>query len=258
MISLSPPAYQHSGSPPAQRSCQRGGLVTPPPQREFTGKQPCAASLLRTSVDICCDTCDNWYTTAQVGLSVEEADALPTWHCGVCLGTQHKPAKRKPANPNAVSAVSAVKAETQARQPPSSTAPVVPAAGKRRKRSATAVGCGNADRVSDLQSQLATMARINAQQLDVINKLLREREVADRRLCELEGANALPTREMQLSEVAGLYKTLGKLDAEQIATACSFAQVRVPLISDPIPQRGCKLFEVLDLKLLRSGLPIDS
>ena len=42
------------------------------------------------SIDLCCDTCDTWYRTAEVGLSVQEAEALDEWHCGVCLGT-HQP-----------------------------------------------------------------------------------------------------------------------------------------------------------------------
>ena len=45
--------------------------------------------------DLCCDTCETWYTTLDAGITVEEAEALDEWHCGVCLGT-HKAAAKKP------------------------------------------------------------------------------------------------------------------------------------------------------------------
>ena len=36
------------------------------------------------STDLCCDTCDAWFT---VEMTKQEADAPEEWHCGVCLGT---------------------------------------------------------------------------------------------------------------------------------------------------------------------------
>ena len=43
--------------------------------------------------DLCCDTCETWYTTLDAGISVAEAKALDEWHCGICLGTHELPAE---------------------------------------------------------------------------------------------------------------------------------------------------------------------
>jgi hypothetical protein len=53
-----------------------------PPVRPAEGDAAAAENC-----DLCCDTCDTWYTTTGVGLSVREAEALEEWHCGACLGT---------------------------------------------------------------------------------------------------------------------------------------------------------------------------
>ena len=229
MISLSPPySQQHSGSPPAQRSrTARSGNKTPPCRKPSRSAAVSSASLLPPSVDICCDGCQAWYITSQVGLSVEEAEALRTWHCGACLGARNPAAHAKQQQHGA-------------------------AAAKKRKRSVTKAENIDTDSVSSLQSQLTSMAQINAQQQELIDRLLAEREAAEQRLCELEGADALPTREMELSEVAVLYNTLSRLDAEQIGTACSFAQVRA-IYEHPSPVIQLAVFAVSALTLLRSG-----
>lgn len=46
---------------------------------------PAAAGDVADSCHICCDTCGTWYTTAQVGLTVSEAEALKDWHCPPCI-----------------------------------------------------------------------------------------------------------------------------------------------------------------------------
>ena len=53
----------------------------------MTGRAANSAAM--SSADLCCDKCETWYTTQEVGLSVDEAKALRAWHCGICLGT-HK------------------------------------------------------------------------------------------------------------------------------------------------------------------------
>ena len=58
----------------------------PPPVEAAAAPNAAAAE----SIDLCCDTCDTWYTTAEVGLSVQQAQALDEWHCGVCLGTHQR------------------------------------------------------------------------------------------------------------------------------------------------------------------------
>jgi type IV secretory pathway VirB10-like protein len=47
------------------------------------------------STDLCCDRCETWYTTSEVGISADEAEALATWVCGICLGT-HRSRDSKP------------------------------------------------------------------------------------------------------------------------------------------------------------------
>ena len=42
-------------------------------------------------MEVCCDSCDGWFRTDEIGLTVEEAEALDGWRCGVSLGT-HLPA----------------------------------------------------------------------------------------------------------------------------------------------------------------------
>ena len=65
----------------------------PPPVEPAVAPNAAAAE----SVDLCCDTCDTWYTTAEVGLSVQQAQALDEWHCGVSLGThQRLPPPQRP------------------------------------------------------------------------------------------------------------------------------------------------------------------
>jgi hypothetical protein len=36
---------------------------------------------------IVCDTCENEYVLKHVGMTLEEAQSLDVWSCGVCLGT---------------------------------------------------------------------------------------------------------------------------------------------------------------------------
>ena len=71
----------------------------PPPVEPAVAPNAAAAE----SVDLCCDTCDTWYTTAEVGLSVQQAQALDEWHCGVCLGThQRLPPPQRPLQTTAM------------------------------------------------------------------------------------------------------------------------------------------------------------
>jgi hypothetical protein len=59
---------------PAQQPAGTGQTAAAP----STGSRPLVLKVAAAlpSCDLCCDTCDRWYTTTQVGLTVAEAEAL--------------------------------------------------------------------------------------------------------------------------------------------------------------------------------------
>ena len=67
--------------------------------------------------DLCCDTCETWYTTLDAGISVAEAEALEEWHCGICLGT-HEPPAESSADASAAAAPPAKRAKAAGAQSP--------------------------------------------------------------------------------------------------------------------------------------------
>ena len=91
-----------------QLACSGGAGGTGPRK---TGRAANSAAM--SSADLCCDKCETWYTTQEVGLSVDAAKALRVWHCGICLGTH----KSRDAKGKAKKAAAVVPAPVEKKRP---------------------------------------------------------------------------------------------------------------------------------------------